>query len=214
MGWFVPSLSVLLLILGAGCTSPTRQPSAGPTATAVSAEGTSPSPSRALPTPASPTSKIDQPATSEEWALAKAFVSFALEPGDPSLRSRLFPRTAVRVGLGSELVKTLTPRQVGKPMQWHLQSRQSFRGYVGPFSAIQTLRRHTRSGGDLAFFVGSHLHCASPPRPVPRGMQGLRQISIQPDPGSMTSCLRWFTIDLFVTEDRRVVAVTLDLWEP
>lgn len=41
-----------------------------------------------------------------------------------------------------------------------------------------------------------------------RGSIGLRP------PGSITSCLAWFAVDLFINDRSRVVAVTLDLWEP
>jgi hypothetical protein len=62
--------------------------------------------------------------------------------------------------------------------------------------------------------LGDHPHCASPPVPPPRGMAGARRVSVQPDENSITSCLAWFSVDLFLDEHRNVVAVTLDIWEP
>jgi hypothetical protein len=48
----------------------------------------------------------------------------------------------------------------------------------------------------------------------PEGLAYKRRVSLQPAYGSVTSCLSWFTVDLFVDEHRDIVAVTLDLWEP
>jgi len=40
----------------------------------------------------------------------------------------------------------------------------------------------------------------------------LRRVSVLPR--DMESCLQWWTVDLFLTLDGKIAAVTLDLWEP
>jgi hypothetical protein len=37
---------------------------------------------------------------------------------------------------------------------------------------------------------------------------------VQPTDDAITSCLAWFTVDLFLADDGTVVAVTVDLYEP
>jgi hypothetical protein len=84
-----------------------------------------------------------------------------------------------------------------------------FHGGSGPFSALRTIAgERTR----LTIGVGSHPRCASPPGPGPRKVASLTRISVQPF--RVESCLQWWSVDLYVTHDHRVRAVTLDLWEP
>ncbi len=45
----------------------------------------------------------------------------------------------------------------------------------------------------------------------PAGHATNRRVSIQP--ASAQSCLQWWTVDLFLGEDGRVEAITLDLYE-
>jgi hypothetical protein len=48
--------------------------------------------------------------------------------------------------------------------------------------------------------------------PPPIQVADLRRVSVQPR--DTESCLQWWTVDLFLTPDGKVAAVTLDLWEP
>ena len=65
---------------------------------------------------------------------------------------------------------------------------------------------------DITIGVGPHNHCAGSARPAPAGYESLRRISIQP--AAIDSCLEWWTVDLFVTDDGLISAITYDLWEP
>jgi hypothetical protein len=67
------------------------------------------------------------------------------------------------------------------------------------------------SEGSLEYREGSYRRFASPSRPPPRTISGLRRLSIQPR--EPVSCLRWFAVDVFVDERGDIRAVTLDLWE-
>ncbi len=49
--------------------------------------------------------------------------------------------------------------------------------------------------------------------PAPEGFEDHARISVQPDPDTIDSCLRWFTVDFFVAGGE-VEAITMDLWEP
>jgi hypothetical protein len=84
-----------------------------------------------------------------------------------------------------------------------------FRGGVGPFSSLEVLAPNE---GSLEYGEGSYRRCASPSRPPPRPVLGLRRLSIQPR--EPVSCLWWFAVDVFVDESGDIRAVTLDLWEP
>lgn len=56
------------------------------------------------------------------------------------------------------------------------------------------------------------MHCASPPVGPPTELVDMQQISIQPT--GIDTCVLWWTVDLFVNADGKVVAITMDLWEP
>jgi hypothetical protein len=129
----------------------------------------------------------------------------------------------VRIGLGEDLIKELAPDAAEDPASWRIDTDRAFRGYVGPFSALMTIRSHVqgregdpglRKSGDMTVSVGPHPHCASPPVPAPSGLTDERRVSVQPTDDSFTSCLAWFSVDFFLDSDRDIVAVTLDLWEP
>lgn len=45
-------------------------------------------------------------------------------------------------------------------------------------------------------------------------MADLRRVSAQPDPETIDSCLQWWAVDLFITDQGEIAAVTLDLFAP
>jgi hypothetical protein len=51
-----------------------------------------------------------------------------------------------------------------------------------------------------------------PPKQL--ALADLRRAGAQPAPGTFLSCIDWWTVDLFVDARGRVVAVTLDLYDP
>lgn len=162
-------------------------------------------------------------ASREEIRLVNDFVAFAVDPRRSTAQGLPLSPAGVGLGLGQNLVRDLPRGDEGNPASWRIAAGTGFRGYVGPFSALRTIREHTRGrdgdsglrkSGDLAVSVGPHPHCASPPVSAPSSLEEMRRISIQPAEHAITSCLAWFTVDLFLDSDRRIVAVTLDLWEP
>lgn len=151
-------------------------------------------------------------------------MSFALTPGPRTLRPLPLSAAGVQLGLGEEVLRTLDATAAADASSWRLDTDQrSFRGRTGPFSALSTLTAHVdgagqdpglRLSGDLQASVGEHPHCASRPQPTPPGLETLERISLQPARGSVSSCIGWFTVDLFLDDSGEVVAVTTDLWEP
>jgi hypothetical protein len=115
----------------------------------------------------------------------------------------------VRLGLADRLVVTRSADKLRDWRAWRLEpSGEHFRGYVGQFSALEPLT----SGSPFTFSVGPHAHCASPPVAPPAEVASLRRLSVQPR--TVTSCLEWFTVDVFVTRSGWIRAITLDLYEP
>jgi hypothetical protein len=145
-------------------------------------------------------------ATAGGVAPLRALVAFARTPSEATW-SAVPLADEVYLGLGSELVEQRTDDELRDPEAWKLD-RELFRAAGGPFSALELLARER----PLAFAVGPHSHCASPPMPPPRQVAGLTRMSAQPR--RVGSCLQWFTVDAFVTRDGEIAAVTLDLWEP
>lgn len=128
-----------------------------------------------------------------------------------------FSPEGVWLGLADRLLVRRSPEELADPQAWILddegfrgEGEQGFRGYVGPFSALDLLSEAER----VTVSIGPHRHCASPPVPPPEEMADLRRVSVQPRFEEAYSCLDWWTVDLFVTADGEIAAVTLDLWEP
>ncbi|MFS3128954.1 hypothetical protein ACLM5J_11180 [Nocardioides sp. Bht2] len=154
-------------------------------------------------------------------AVAERFVGFALDPSDdPGSTLRFTPE--VRLGLGSELVIERPGPALHDDQSWLLDT-QEFRGYLGPFSALRLIRHHaedmgsaTVDGPRAAFELtdGASADCVGNPRRVPPTLASLHRVSVQPSAHSRSTCLLWFSIDLFLDDEGRVAAVTLDLWEP
>lgn len=115
----------------------------------------------------------------------------------------------VLLGLGDHTLVERTAAELVDRKAWQLDA-EDFRARVGPFSALDLLARSS-SGRVL---VGRHNHCASPPTPVPDELRDAHQFSAQPLETEIDSCLQWWTVDVFVDDDGRVIGITLDLWEP
>lgn len=113
----------------------------------------------------------------------------------------------VALGLGSDLLRTVHSATLENPREWNLEQAE-FRGYEGPFSAYESLARP----GAVIFTIGEHKRCVSPPEAAPEGYGAYKRISIQP--ALITSCLQWFSVDLFVNDVGLIEAVTFDVDEP
>lgn len=146
--------------------------------------------------------------TAADRQLVGDLLAFVEEPGTAAFERVPFA-DEVALGVADDLLVTRRRSELVDPDAWTLDV-ELFRAYSGPFS----LFRHVRDVEDPVVSVGEHPHCASPPVPAPAEVEDLRRVSVQPDPDRVESCLQWWTVDLFVTPEGRVVAVTLDLYEP
>lgn len=146
----------------------------------------------------------------EDEELIDNFLRFTANPG-PETADDLPLADEVALGLDGELHVTRNAAELSDPQAWKIDV-EHFRAYVGPFSAIDLAG--DANSTDTVVSIGDHPHCASPPQPPPAEVANLRRVSVQPDPETIDGCLQWWTVDLFVTDDREVAAVTLDVFEP
>jgi hypothetical protein len=158
------------------------------------------------PSPASTSATPEIDPTETEQALLDALVRFARSTDPADLDGVPFAGE-VALGLGPQPVLFRSREELADPDNWVLD-QAIFRGYVGPFSALEQLRRDA----EFSVTVGPHPHCASPPMPPPPGLEDHRRLSLQP--ASTRSCLQWFTVDLFLDADGVVDAITVDFYEP
>jgi hypothetical protein len=136
-----------------------------------------------------------------------ALVRFARNPTEETW-SRVPFAPEVRLGLADDLVVRRDARTLLQREAWELDV-PLFRGYTGPFTALETLANPRRA---LRYVEGSYQRCASAPAPAPAELASLRRVSIQPR--GWESCLQWFAVDVFLTAEDEIAAVTFDLWEP
>lgn len=146
--------------------------------------------------------------SSAEQGLIEALRRFAQAPGSTTAAGVPFG-SSVALGLGDRVLVTRPSDDLVRADAWSLDM-PVHRAYVGPFSALRLLARP----GAIRVSVGPHPHCASPPVASPPELVGLRRVSAQPELGENASCLQWWTVDLFVSREGRIVGVTMDLWEP
>jgi len=140
----------------------------------------------------------------QDLALAEAFVDFAAGP-NPDTAAQVPFADLVEIGLGPDALKVLSGDDLADPSAWVFDT-EFFRAYTGPFSALTLVKE------PFTVTIGTHPHCASPPVAPPSGFETYRRVSLQPE--TATSCLEWWTVDLFVSADGTIGAVTLDLYEP
>lgn len=145
--------------------------------------------------------------TAEDVELVEAFVAFARSPDADSAAAVPFAADRMGLGLADRILVERSVDDLHDPSAWRLRW-EAFRGHVGPFSALELAAEER----PLEISIGPHPHCASPPMPAPQGLEEARRISFQPT--DIDSCLQWWTVDLFVSGDGDVEAVTMDLWEP
>ena len=142
--------------------------------------------------------------------LAEALYELAASPSATTLSNVPFARQ-VQLGLADQYLETVDSAALSEPDTWRLQV-DFFRAYVGPFSVLDLLRD---SGGSYDVSVGPHSTCAVENLVLPpASLSGLRQISIQAEPADYTSCIDWWSVDVFVDDQGEVAGVTLDLYEP
>lgn len=212
--------SVLLAVaIAVVLSAPVRRP--------VDARATvRPSPSRvpeptATPGPSPGTLAVvadpESPPTPEELGLLERLVAFARTGDSGTLSEMPLSSDGVWLGLAGELVARRTPVELADTAAWTL-ARDAFRGYVGPFSALDLLRNPAKGGmvevHELIARVGPHARCAAAPVPPAPGLEGHRRLSIEPVLIGSASCLSWWSVDLFVDGEGMIEALTLDLWEP
>ncbi|HEX2766476.1 MAG TPA: hypothetical protein VHR55_07570 [Candidatus Limnocylindria bacterium] len=152
--------------------------------------------------------------TADERLALGSLMAFAIT-GDASELSEVPFAEEVALGLADEVLVQRTAEELATPASWTLE-REAFRGYAGPFSALDTLARWDdlphETVREIQVSVGEHPHCVARPVPAPAALAGLRRVSLQPV--GQTSCLAWWTVDAYFTDDGEIAAVTLDLWEP
>ena len=79
------------------------------------------------------------------------------------------------------------------------------------FSALDL----ARTDANYVVLAGPHPQCpGTTPAPVPAGAADMRRVAVQPRPQDVTSCIDWWTVDLFVGRDGRVRFVTIDVGSP
>jgi len=210
-------LAVGILLMG--CTSAPTEPPDGnrdparATTSAGSVDTVSPS-----PTAATNRLLLDEVAPRAR-RLVEDFVDFALDPTAESAELLPFAEDGVHLGLQSRLVRHLPLDATDDPRRGRSTPRLE-----GPFSALELIQKHVREGsaggnapresGDIRATIGPHPNCVGPTLGVPPGLDGRTAISMQPAEGAITTCIAWFSVDLFLDASGRVVAVTVAVWGP
>lgn len=146
-------------------------------------------------------------ATAEDERLIADLLRLADDHREQNLAQMPFG-DEVALGLGDQLHASRSLPELVDPDGWSIDVAD-FRGYAGPFSALDV----ARDAGATVVSVGDYDRCVAPPTSAPEEVAALRRVSVQPVLGAQESCLRWWSVDLFLDEGR-IVAVTLDLYGP
>jgi hypothetical protein len=150
--------------------------------------------------------------------LVDLLATFAGDLSDEAVE-RLPFADEVGLGLASKVVTTIPANHVtpakadlSDPVAWNLDPLvETFRGRDQGFDVLPYLRSDPDT---WVLSVGPHPSCAAPVVPPSDELADFRQLSIQPRPGTFSSWLDWWSVDLFLDEAGHVHAVTLDLYEP
>jgi hypothetical protein len=157
------------------------------------------------------------PITARDEQLAEALHLFAVEPSEANLAGIPFADT-VGLGLGSEVINEVpldhaigSRADLSDPVSWRIDVPH-FRAHSGPFTALKDLRTSDPAQWELS--TGPHSSCVGPTVAPSAELAGYRQLSIQPADHTYSGCLDWWSVDLFIDDQGRIHAVTLDLYEP
>lgn len=142
--------------------------------------------------------------TSRDRAIVAAFSRFA----DHQVTFGSFD-TPIALGLGDTLVKTVSPAKSRTADAWVLDTT----GYAereGSVSALDLVRNNL---GNLRVTSGPHPTCVGPTAEVPRSLSnGGSLVSIQPR--RYSTCIDWWSVDLFVNDVGQIVGVNVSLGSP
>lgn len=148
-----------------------------------------------------------EPLSGPDGPLVRRLHAFAVEPGAVTVSGVPFGER-VAIGLGPDVVRTLTGTRAEEPSAW-LIDRPFFAGYTGPFSALDRLR------DDPALWSateGEQLFCPWGRSVDLPGFEQHRRLTIEPS--DITSCTQWWAVDVYVDEGGAIDAVSLNLVEP
>ena len=143
-----------------------------------------------------------------EHAAVAALVGFATERSAELVASVGFA-PPVAIGLGPDLLDSLDEAQLADPSAWLLELDGRWGG-AGSISALDLLARPLDA---LSMEVDRTTSCVgSTFVSVPQQLEGLERVSITPRENA--SCLDWFAVDVYLDDAGRIVAVTVELYEP
>jgi hypothetical protein len=144
-----------------------------------------------------------EPITDSDLAITDALRGFA-RGSVASSEVRFADTVAVSLGNDHESVVL----DVNDPAAWVIDADE-WNGYGGPFDVLGPLRSEA---GITVTLVGPQLRCAGPTLETPVDWVIFRQLSIQP--AGITSCLEWYSIEVFLDAGGDIERIRLDLWEP
>ena len=147
----------------------------------------------------------------DERALAESLVRFADAPGPDTITDVPFA-SEVSLGLGDRLLVRRPAEELIDRDAWVVHAPAGFQGRSGPFSALDQLADADRT----TVSVESYPSCANPSRDLapPAELADLARVSIRPDPAAISTCILWWSVDLYLTASGEITGVTLDFWDP
>jgi len=148
-----------------------------------------------------------EPLSGPEAPLARKLHAFADTPNAETLGAVPFG-DQVAIGLGGDVVKTLTASQLVDPSAWIIH-RPYFAGASGPFTALDYLRRDPEL---WSITEGKYQFCPWGRAADLPGFEKDRRITIEPS--NITSCVEWWAVDVYLDESGSVDAIGLNRVEP
>lgn len=142
---------------------------------------------------------------------AQALMRFVEAPNRDTLQEVGFA-PEVSLGLGDRVLARRLATDLMDSDAWVLHAGpDGFRGRVRPFSALAVLA----GAGETTVSLGPYRDCVNQLElPAPPQLADLARVSIRPSPEAMSTCILWWSVDLFISESGEITGLTLDLWDP
>lgn len=143
-------------------------------------------------------------------ARAEALMRFVEAPNQDTLREVGFAPEVI-LGLGDRVLAHRLVADLMDPAAWVLHAGpDGFRGRVRPLSALAVLA----GAGETTVSLGPHRDCVNQLElPAPPQLARLARVSIRPSPQAISTCILWWSVDLFISESGEIAGLTLDLWD-
>lgn len=144
----------------------------------------------------------------DPWETPRRFLEFAAAPSAGTLAA-LDVAPTVEFGVDGRKVTERSAADLLDHHAWDVGNTRTTSGqFVGPFNALTAVQGIQHRGGGFSNSHGDVVRCGTTEHiPHAATLGAATRVSVQPDPSAISSCVDWFSVDLYLDDQGRLVGV-------